>query len=75
MAFNWALAQQPDQIILLGALGTRFDHSLANVHLLRKGTEQGISCSIIDANNQIIVINQSTRICTGELYTYLPAAA
>ncbi|MBA2942759.1 thiamine diphosphokinase [Paenibacillus sp. CGMCC 1.16610] len=65
MAFNWALAEQPEQIILLGALGTRFDHSLANVHLLRKGTELGIACSIIDANNQIIVMNQTTRIERG----------
>jgi len=70
MAFNWALTQQPDHIVLLGALGTRFDHSLANVHLLRKGTEQGVSCSIVDANNQIIVINQSTRILRGG-YTHI----
>ncbi|NOV02917.1 thiamine diphosphokinase [Paenibacillus planticolens] len=70
MAFNWALAEQPEQIILLGALGTRFDHSLANVHLLRKGTELGISCSIIDANNQILVMNQSTRIERGR-YTHI----
>lgn len=65
MAFNWALDRQPEQIILLGALGTRFDHSLANVHLLRKGTELGISCSIIDANNQILVINRKTSIERG----------
>lgn len=70
MAFNWALAQQPDRIVMIGALGTRFDHSLANVHLLRKGTEQGISCSIVDANNQIIIIDQSTRIRRGR-YTYI----
>ncbi|MGO4271220.1 thiamine diphosphokinase [Paenibacillus sp. TAF58] len=70
MAFNWALAQHPDQIVLLGALGTRFDHSLANVHLLRKGTEQGVFCSIVDANNQIIVISQSTRIWRGS-YTHI----
>ncbi|MBP1964716.1 thiamine diphosphokinase [Paenibacillus aceris] len=70
MAFNWALAEQPEQIILLGALGTRFDHSLANVHLLRKGTELGISCSIIDSNNQILVMNQPTRIERGS-YTHI----
>lgn len=70
MAFNWALAEQPEQIVLLGALGTRFDHSLANVHLLRKGTELGISCSIIDSNNQILVMNQPTRIECGS-YTHI----
>ncbi|NQX71518.1 thiamine diphosphokinase [Paenibacillus alba] len=70
MAFNWALAQQPAHITLLGAIGTRFDHSLANVHLLRKGLEQGISCAIVDANNQIIVIQQSTSIARGN-YTHI----
>jgi thiamine pyrophosphokinase len=70
MAFNWALAQQPEHIVLLGALGTRFDHSLANVHLLRKGTELGISCSIVDANNQIIIIDRPTRIDRGS-YTHI----
>ncbi|UKS26416.1 thiamine diphosphokinase [Paenibacillus sp. HWE-109] len=70
MAFNWALDQHPAQITLLGAIGTRFDHSLANVHLLRKGMEQDIDCSIIDANNQIRIIEQSTRITRGN-YTHI----
>jgi len=70
MAFEWALAQQPSHIVLLGALGTRFDHSLANVHLLRKGLEQGVSCKIVDASNEIIVIHEPTRILRGR-YTHV----
>ncbi|RTE07870.1 thiamine diphosphokinase [Paenibacillus whitsoniae] len=70
MAFNWALERKPREILLLGALGTRFDHSLANVHLLRKGLAQGVDCAIIDANNQIRVINASTRVKRGN-YTHL----
>ncbi|MFD0694593.1 thiamine diphosphokinase [Paenibacillus sp. GCM10027628] len=62
MAFEWALAQAPSHIVLLGALGSRFDHSLANIHLLRKGLDQGIACTIIDASNEIIIINRPTRI-------------
>ena len=70
MAFNWALDQKPSQILLVGALGTRFDHSLANVHLLRKGMAQGIPCAIMDANNLIMVIDQSTRVRRGP-YTHI----
>jgi thiamine pyrophosphokinase len=70
MAFNWALAQQPDQILVVGALGTRFDHSLANVHLLRKGIAQGVPCAIMDANNHIMTIEQSTRVLRGP-YTHI----
>ncbi|WP_282939277.1 thiamine diphosphokinase [Paenibacillus sp. RC67] len=53
MAMNWALEQQPTEIVLCGVLGTRWDHSLANLHLLRKGLEAGVLCSIVDAYNRI----------------------
>jgi thiamine pyrophosphokinase len=53
MAFTWALEQKPSEIILFGALGTRLDHSLANIHLLRKGLDAGVPCMIIDAYNEI----------------------
>ncbi|TMV50745.1 thiamine diphosphokinase [Paenibacillus mesophilus] len=56
MAFNWALERNPQEIVLLGALGSRFDHSLANVHLLRKGMERGVRCSIVDACNEILLL-------------------
>ncbi|WP_042161840.1 thiamine diphosphokinase [Paenibacillus gorillae] len=53
MAFRRALEQQPSEIALIGALGTRFDHSLANVHLLSLALEQEVAASIIDEHNQI----------------------
>ncbi|TXK74823.1 thiamine diphosphokinase [Paenibacillus sp. N3.4] len=70
MAFNWALEEKPEHIVLVGAIGTRFDHSLANIHLLRKGTELGIACSIVDGHNEITVIHQPTRIQRGN-YTHV----
>jgi thiamine pyrophosphokinase len=65
LAFDWALAQQPSAIHLLGALGTRLDHSLANIHLLRKGLVQGVSCKIIDAYNKIMLIQEPTLVDKG----------
>lgn len=56
MAFRWALERRPREIALFGALGTRFDHSLANVHLLRMGWERGVRCTIVDAYNEIRLI-------------------
>jgi thiamine pyrophosphokinase len=64
MAFNWALERTPREIVLLGALGTRFDHSLANVHLLRKGMERGISCTIVDPCNKIRLLGPERRTVT-----------
>lgn len=62
MGFIWAIQQKPREIILLGALGTRFDHSLANVHLLRIGLENNIPCRIVDTTNELMLINSSSRI-------------
>ncbi|MDB5055178.1 MAG: thiamine diphosphokinase [Bacilli bacterium] len=57
MAFDWALNQHPKEIVIFGALGTRFDHSLANVHLLRKALKHEIACTIVDAHNRIHLID------------------
>lgn len=62
MAFNWAMEQKPSEIMLLGALGTRLDHSLANVHLLRRGLQRGIRCSILDAHNYVTLIDRFAMV-------------
>jgi thiamine pyrophosphokinase len=62
MAFSWALDQNPQEIIMFGALGTRFDHALANIHLLIKALNKQMDCSIVDFNNRIRLINQSVTI-------------
>ncbi|CAM3305054.1 thiamine diphosphokinase [Brevibacillus invocatus] len=61
MALHWAINQEPDEILMIGVLGSRFDHTLANVHLLAKGLHARISCRIIDAFNEIRLI---TDACT-----------
>jgi thiamine pyrophosphokinase len=62
LAFERALEMQPDEIILVGALGTRFDHSLANVHLLVKAMQRGIPASIADEHNEIRLTANSLTV-------------
>jgi thiamine pyrophosphokinase len=62
MAFNWAVIQKPKEIIMYGALGTRLDHSLANVHLLVKALHNNILCTIVDPFNRVRVINRSVKL-------------
>jgi len=62
MAFRLALDMKPTNIVLLGALGTRFDHSLANVHLLALADENGVAASIADATNRISLISQDAYV-------------
>lgn len=58
MAFNYALSKQPNEIVLLGVLGSRFDHSLANIQLLYRGLQAGIVSRIIDQTNEIQLVSR-----------------
>ena len=62
MALTWALEQQPAEIILSGVLGTRFDHTLANVHLLQKALHANIPCRIVDETNEIQLMDHHCTI-------------
>ncbi|CAG7650023.1 thiamine diphosphokinase [Paenibacillus allorhizosphaerae] len=60
MAFTWALEQGVEELVLCGALGTRWDHSLANVHLLRRSLDRGVACRIVDACNELMLTDNRT---------------
>lgn len=62
LAFREALRNNPDEIVLLGAIGTRFDHSLANVHLLRTAAERGIAAVIVDEHNAIRLMTDTLEL-------------
>jgi len=62
MALTWALAQLPVEIVLLGALGSRFDHTLANVHLLQKALFAKIACKIVDETNEIRLVDSRLTV-------------
>jgi len=53
LAFNRALEMEPDEIVIAGALGTRFDHSLANVHLLAAAHRRGVRAVVAGGGNEI----------------------
>lgn len=62
MGLRWALERRPAEIVLTGALGSRFDHALANVHLLAKALEAGVPCRIVDETNQIVLVEGHATI-------------
>lgn len=72
MAYDEALKQGADHICLYGTLGTRFDHSLANVHLLRKSLQQNVRCTIEDEYNRIQLIDENNVLeLTKDHFTYV----
>ncbi|SDT54973.1 thiamine pyrophosphokinase [Paenibacillaceae bacterium GAS479] len=73
LALMRAIERKPSSILIFGALGSRFDHSLANVHLLRKAAECGCATVIEDASNRIQLIQggQTLTIQRSELLPHV----
>ena len=62
LAVKLAIDEGFDEIILIGALGLRFDHSFANVFLLKSILESGIKGWIVDEKNRVTVIDRQIDI-------------
>lgn len=62
LAFRRALDLKPTQILLLGALGGRLDHTLANLHLLVQAHRRGIPAEIADEYQTISMVTDHAVI-------------
>lgn len=51
-----------DEIFIFGGMGTRFDHSLSNAHILKKALDREVLAWLIDENNKICLINGHIKI-------------
>ncbi|WP_160675709.1 thiamine diphosphokinase [Clostridium sp. C8-1-8] len=60
LAFNNALELGATEVVLLGCTGTRLDHTIANLGLLRSGLEKNVITSIKDENNYIFLVSKNT---------------
>lgn len=72
LAIETAIELGASDIVLLGATGTRLDHVLANVGLLRIPLERNIAATIVDANNKLYLIQKAHSIIRERQYgTYI----
>lgn len=53
LALRYGAEIGADDITLLGATGTRYDHALANIGLLEEMAGENIDCRIVDRYNEI----------------------
>ncbi|MBQ3560069.1 MAG: thiamine diphosphokinase [Agathobacter sp.] len=63
-----AIRRGAEEIMVLGATGTRLDHVLANVHLLGIGLEENVSIALVDAHNRIRMISDRLEIKKDEQF-------
>lgn len=62
LAYEFCLENQYSEIIVYGATGTRLDHSLANIQLLKGYKEKGLNITIVNENNIMFYSNQDMII-------------
>ena len=55
LAIDWAYKRNITEIVIFGALGKRFDHTFANILMLRKYKKLGVDITIVDRCNRIYV--------------------
>lgn len=62
------------EIIILGATGSRIDHMIANISLLKLGFERNVPISIIDNKNHIRMIRDSIKLTgkKGDFFSLIP---
>lgn len=62
IALEMALTHNPLLIDLVGATGSRMDHTISNMDLLMLALNQGICARILDSNNKVYLMKNSFTI-------------
>lgn len=62
LAIELAIEMKASEIIILGGTGTRLDHVLANIHLLKKPLEHNVKTYILDDHNKIYLSKESISL-------------
>lgn len=63
-----ALEMKPESVMLLGATGSRVDHMLANIGMLKLCVVGGVEGFILDDNNRIRMIDKHCKLEKKSLY-------
>ncbi|THB80764.1 MAG: thiamine diphosphokinase [Desulfobacteraceae bacterium] len=76
LAVDLAVEEGAADITLIGVSGTRMDHTLANVFLLKTLSDRHIACRMIDTHNEVYLVTDSLEVQgrPGDLLSIIPAA-
>lgn len=76
IAIKKAMELGSDKLWILGALGGRMDHCLANIHLLKMTLDAGVETHLLDEQNDICLILDSCELRKdaqyGKYVSFLP---
>lgn len=71
MAIKLAIELKSEDITILGAIGSRIDHTISNINILKEALCNNIQCRIIDNNNEIQLIDKRTNLKIDKNYKYV----
>jgi len=71
MALKLAIELESTDISIIGWNGTRMDHVLGNVQIMKEALEQNVKCRLINETNEVQLINKKTIIEKDSNYQYL----
>lgn len=61
LAIETAIKNGASDIYILGATGTRMDHTITNIGNMKLALDCGIDCHIVDKNNYIYLLNDKVN--------------
>lgn len=70
-AIDLALEIKSTEITILGAIGTRLDHTMANIHVLKQALDKNIKAKIVNEKNEIELIDKEIIIKKDDNYKYV----
>lgn len=56
------------EVLMFGSTGTRVDHSLANIFLLKRAKDMGVNLTLFDENNIVYITESSLKLKKRENY-------
>lgn len=70
LALNYVIDHKYKDIVIIGAFGSRLDHTLANIFLVEKYAKKKIQLQLVDNRNCITLIAQKLQVEKDSKYKY-----
>ena len=73
LALNFCLEKNPEEVVFMGSLGTRYDHSLANI-MLMFAAPPGVRLKVFNEQNEIMLLKEKVHFCgqPGDIVSVIP---
>lgn len=71
VAVEIAIERGADDIVIIGGLSGRLDHTMSNIGILRDAKERGVHAYIADGNNRVRYIRNDSLLVARSGYKYL----